>query len=92
MFRTTSGWDGERLLPGAETAGTAVAFNRFGKGQSLYIGAPIFWAMEWRAEWIQVVDSVAHQETCAGVLSPNCAQLLTQSLFTAAFSMTWRRA
>jgi hypothetical protein len=39
--------------PGARTAGTAVAFNRFGKGQSLYIGAPIFWAMEWRAQWIQ---------------------------------------
>ncbi len=39
--------------PGSGMSGTAVAFNRFGKGQSVYIGAPIFWAMEWRAEWIQ---------------------------------------
>jgi hypothetical protein len=39
--------------PGPEMAGTAVALNRFGKGQSLYLGAPIFWAMQWRASWIQ---------------------------------------
>ena len=39
--------------PGAETAGTAVAFHKFGKGQSLYIGVPIFWAMHFRASWIQ---------------------------------------
>ena len=39
--------------PGAETAGTAVAFNRFGRGQSLYLGVPIFWAMQFRASWIQ---------------------------------------
>lgn len=39
--------------PGPRTVGTAVAYNRFGKGQSVFIGAPIFWAMEWRAEWIQ---------------------------------------
>ncbi|MGH9345081.1 MAG: beta-galactosidase trimerization domain-containing protein, partial [Terriglobia bacterium] len=32
--------------PGSETAGTAVAYNKFGKGQSLYIGVPIFWAMQ----------------------------------------------
>ncbi len=31
--------------PGTESAGTAVAYNRFGKGQSLYIGVPIFWAV-----------------------------------------------
>jgi hypothetical protein len=30
-----------------------VAFNKFGKGQSLYLGVPIFWAMQWRAFWIQ---------------------------------------
>jgi hypothetical protein len=39
--------------PGPQTAGTAVAFNKFGKGQSLYLGVPIFWAMHWRAHWIQ---------------------------------------
>jgi Hypothetical glycosyl hydrolase 6 len=39
--------------PGPETAGTAVAFNSFGKGQALYLGVPIFWAMQWRAFWIQ---------------------------------------
>jgi hypothetical protein len=38
--------------PGPNTAGTAVAFNRYGKGQSLYLGVPIFWAMQWRAYWI----------------------------------------
>ena len=39
--------------PGPQTAGTAVAFNKFGKGQALYLGVPIFWAMQWRAFWIQ---------------------------------------
>lgn len=39
--------------PGTETAGTAVAYNRFGKGQSLYVGVPLFWAMEWRPFWIR---------------------------------------
>jgi len=39
--------------PGPETAGTAVAFNRFGKGQCVYLGVPIFRAMQWRAYWIQ---------------------------------------
>jgi len=39
--------------PGSETAGTAVAYNKFGKGQSLYLGVPIFWAMNWRPYWIQ---------------------------------------
>jgi hypothetical protein len=39
--------------PGPETAGTAVAFNKFGKGQSLYFGVPIFWALKWRARWIE---------------------------------------
>jgi hypothetical protein len=41
------------IPPGPGTAGTAVAYSRFGKGQAVYVGAPIFWAMEWRAEWIQ---------------------------------------
>ena len=39
--------------PGSETAGTAVAYNKFGHGQSLYLGVPIFWAMQWRPYWIQ---------------------------------------
>ena len=39
--------------PGSKAAGTAVAYNKFGKGQSLYLGAPIFWAMNWRPYWIQ---------------------------------------
>jgi hypothetical protein len=40
--------------PGTETAGTAVAYNRFGKGQSLYIGVPIFWAMQSKLRWIRL--------------------------------------
>jgi hypothetical protein len=39
--------------PGAQTAGTAVAYNKFGKGQSVYIGVPIFWAMQGRPFWIR---------------------------------------
>jgi hypothetical protein len=39
--------------PGTETAGTAVAHNRFGKGQALYVGVPIFWAMQFRPFWIR---------------------------------------
>jgi len=39
--------------PGTETGGTAVAYNRFGKGQSLYLGVPIFWAMQWRPFWVK---------------------------------------
>jgi hypothetical protein len=39
--------------PGTETAGTAVAHNRFGKGQSLYLGVPIFWAMQAKLYWIR---------------------------------------
>lgn len=39
--------------PGSESAGTAAAYNRFGKGQSFYIGAPVFWAMQHRLRWIQ---------------------------------------
>lgn len=39
--------------PGTETGGTAVALNRFGKGQALYIGVPIFRAMQWRPFWIR---------------------------------------
>jgi hypothetical protein len=39
--------------PGAETAGPAVTLNKFGKGQAIYIGAPIFWAMRDRPYWIR---------------------------------------
>ena len=39
--------------PGTETAGTAVAYNRFGQGQSLYLGVPIFWAMQSKLQWIR---------------------------------------
>lgn len=39
--------------PGAETAGTAVAYNKFGKGQAVYMGVPIFRAMQWRPFWIR---------------------------------------
>ncbi len=34
--------------PGKEVGGTAVAYNRFGKGQAVYIGAPIFQAVNLR--------------------------------------------
>ncbi len=39
--------------PGAQTGGTAVAYNKFGRGQSLFIGVPIFWAMQWRPFWVR---------------------------------------
>ncbi|HXW16048.1 MAG TPA: hypothetical protein VEN79_16190, partial [Terriglobia bacterium] len=39
--------------PGKETAGTAVSLNQFGKGQALYAGVPIFWAMKDRPFWIR---------------------------------------
>jgi hypothetical protein len=39
--------------PGSQTAGTAAVFNKFGKGQSFYLGARLFWAMQFRAEWIK---------------------------------------
>jgi hypothetical protein len=39
--------------PGGETAGTAVAYNRFGRGQSLYLGIPIFRAMIQRPPWVR---------------------------------------
>lgn len=39
--------------PGSQTAGTAVVFNKFGKGQSLYFGVPIFRAMRARPFWIR---------------------------------------
>ena len=39
--------------PGSEPAGTAVAVNKFGKGQSLYLGVPIFWAVHPREFWIR---------------------------------------
>jgi hypothetical protein len=37
--------------PGKETAGAAVAYNRFGKGQAVYIGVPIFRAMSTTSGW-----------------------------------------
>ncbi len=37
--------------PGAETVGPAVTYNRFGKGQAVYIGVPIFRAMSTRIPW-----------------------------------------
>jgi hypothetical protein len=39
--------------PGEELGGTAVAYNKYGQGQSLYIGVPIFRAMRWRPLWIR---------------------------------------
>jgi hypothetical protein len=42
--------------PGAEIAGPAVTLNKFGQGQAIYIGAPIFWAMKdwpyWIRQWV----------------------------------------
>lgn len=39
--------------PGEEVGGAAVAYNKFGQGQALFIGAPIFRAMNWRPTWIR---------------------------------------
>jgi hypothetical protein len=39
--------------PGAELGGTAVAYNKFGQGQAVYIGVPVFWAMKDRLFWIR---------------------------------------
>lgn len=43
--------------PGTKSGGTAVVFNRFQKGQAVYIGAPVFQAVEndklfWTRKWI----------------------------------------
>lgn len=38
--------------PGAENGGPAVTLNHFGKGRALYLGVPIFWAMNSRPAWI----------------------------------------
>lgn len=42
--------------PGNETAGPAVTYNRFGKGQAVYIGVPIFRTMSLRTNFGNVVD------------------------------------
>ena len=42
--------------PGKETAGIAVAYNKFGKGQSVYVGVPLFRAMSTRTDFGNVVD------------------------------------
>ena len=39
--------------PGTEIAGTAVAYSRFGRGQAVYLGIPIFRAMQFRPFWIR---------------------------------------
>ena len=39
--------------PGRESSGAAVTLNQFGKGQALYAGVPIFWAMKDRPFWIR---------------------------------------
>ena len=39
--------------PGAVLGGTSVAHNKYGKGQAVYIGAPVFWAMESKLYWIR---------------------------------------
>ena len=39
--------------PGTESGGTAVAYNQFGKGQAVYLGVPIFRAMQLRPFWIR---------------------------------------
>jgi hypothetical protein len=42
--------------PGGETGGTAVVYNRFGKGQCVYLGVPIFQEvnrkMFWMRQWL----------------------------------------
>jgi hypothetical protein len=39
--------------PGTESGGPAVTHNHFGKGQAVYLGVPIFWAMQWKPFWIR---------------------------------------
>ncbi|HZP00249.1 MAG TPA: alpha-amylase family protein [Terriglobia bacterium] len=39
--------------PGATLGGTSVAHNRYGNGQSVYIGAPVFRAMKDKLHWIR---------------------------------------
>jgi hypothetical protein len=39
--------------PGPETGGPAVAYNKFGKGQAVYMGLPLFRAMSGRPFWIR---------------------------------------
>jgi len=42
--------------PGKETAGIAVAYNKFGKGQAVYAGVPFFRAMSTRTDFGNVID------------------------------------
>jgi hypothetical protein len=39
--------------PGPDTGGPAVIYNHFGKGQSFFIGAPIFQEMDQKLFWVQ---------------------------------------
>ncbi len=39
--------------PGAVLGGTSVAHNKYGKGQAVYMGAPVFWAMDSKLYWIR---------------------------------------
>jgi hypothetical protein len=39
--------------PGAILGGSSVVHHQYGKGQAVYIGAPVFWAMEAKLVWIQ---------------------------------------
>jgi len=39
--------------PGGETGGTAVAYNKYGKGQAVYLGVELFRAMAQRPFWIR---------------------------------------
>ena len=39
--------------PGETIGGTAVSYNKFGKGQAVYIGVPVFWAMKSRLYWVR---------------------------------------
>ena len=39
--------------PGPDVGGPAVAYNKFGQGQAVLIGAPVFRAVNWRPVWIR---------------------------------------
>ena len=71
--------------PGPSTGGPAVVFNRFGKGQSLYIGPPIFQEMDeklfWVQKWIPAVVRTLVPHPIAELSFPDLGQHLHGTFF-----------
>ncbi len=71
--------------PGPETGGPAVVYNHFGKGQSFYIGAPIFQEMDesmfWVQKWIPALVRTLLPDPVAELSFPALAEHLHGTFF-----------